>query len=201
MSLTHDTPAAHQNARQLLHHMASRSHVAPKRLVAPGPDADQLALICSAASHAPDHGRIQPWRFIVVPEPRRADLGEAFVQALLQRDPQASPEQVQAARDKAFRAPCLVAAVLSDAPTEPPVPRAERLVSLGCALQNMLLVTQVLNLGSGITSGQAMNAPALRKLLALGPHEEAICFLNLGTVVSHKPARPRAEASAFMSSL
>jgi nitroreductase len=201
MSLTTETPTAHSDAQRLLHHMARRSHVAPKRLVVPGPDNGQLTLIFSAAAHAPDHGRIQPWRFIMVPEHRRADLGEAFVQALLQRDPQASLEQRDAARDKAFRAPCLVVAVLSDAPSEPPVPRAEKLVSLGCALQNMLLVTQTLNLGSGLTSGQAMNAPALRELLALSPHEEAICFLNLGTVASHKPARPRAEASAFVSSL
>lgn len=188
-------------ASDLLEQMRQRHNVAPKRLVSPGPDAEQLHQIFHAASHAPDHGRIQPWRFILVPDKHRANLGDAFVQALHLRDPHASPDDIEAAHEKAFRAPCLMLALISSLPSDPPVPMAERLISLGCAIQNMLLMAQTLSLGSGITSGQAMNAPSIRKLFALADHEEGICFLNFGTIASHKPARHRADPSEFVSSL
>jgi len=181
--------------------MSSRHHVAPKRLVAPGPTDEDLQLIFAAAASAPDHGRIQPWRFVQVPDDKRQVLGEAFVAALLRRDPQATPEQIEAAHDKALRAPCLMLAVTSEAVSEPPIPFHERLVSLGCAIQNMLLMAQALGLGCGLTSGQALDDPALRSLFRLSDTERAICFLNFGTIQSVKPARPRAAYTAFTSSL
>ncbi len=194
-------PAQAVAAAALLQHMDARHHVAPKRLVAPGPSNAELEAIFSAAQSAPDHGRIQPWRFVQVPDDRRAALGEAFVAALLRRDPQATPEQIEAAHEKALRAPCLMLAVVSDKACEPPVPLAERLVSLGCAIQNMLLMVQALGLGSGLTSGQAMGDPAVRLLFGLQDHEQAVCFLNIGTIQSTKPPRPRAGPSSFVSQL
>ena len=183
--------------------MTARRNVAPKRLVEPGPNEEQLNLIFRAASNAPDHECIQPWRFIVVPHNKRANLANAFVQALKHRDPNASQEQIDAALEKAFRAPCLIMAVISDLPSEPHVPLNERLISLGCAIQNMLLMAETLAIGSGITSGKAMNSQSIRDLFYLTDHEEGVCFLNFGTVSSRKPARPRARASpsAFVSHL
>jgi nitroreductase len=61
-------------AKALLAQMCARSHVAPKRLEVPGPTTDELNLIFNAAAQAPDHGNIQPWRFILVPQEKRAAL-------------------------------------------------------------------------------------------------------------------------------
>jgi nitroreductase len=188
-------------AEVLLAQMCARSHVAPKRLKAPGPNADELALIFKAAAQAPDHGRIQPWRFIVVPSNQREALGHAFTQALQARDANASPAELATAYDKAFRAPCLVLAVVSHTPSEPQVPVHERLISLGCAIQNMLLMAQALSMGSGITSGQAMNARSIRELFKLQEHEEGICYVAFGQVHAHKPQRPRLSESTRVTSL
>ena len=188
-------------AEVLLAQMCARSHVAPKRLEAPGPNADELALIFKAAAQAPDHGRIQPWRFIVVPSNMREALGHAFVQALQARDANASPAELAKAYDKAFRAPCLILAVISHTPSEPQVPVHERLISLGCAIQNMLLMAQALSIGSGITSGQAMNARSIRELFKLQEHEEGICYVAFGQVHAHKPQRPRLSESTRVTSL
>jgi nitroreductase len=188
-------------AEVLLAQMCARSHVAPKRLEAPGPNADELALIFRAAAQAPDHGRIQPWRFIVVPSNQREALGHAFTQALQARDANASPAELATAYDKAFRAPCLVLAVVSHTPSEPQVPVHERLISLGCAIQNMLLMAQALSIGSGITSGQAMNARSIRELFKLQEHEEGICYVAFGQVHAHKPQRPRLSESTRVTSL
>ena len=188
-------------AQSLLTQMSARGHVAPKRLGDPGPTDGELGLIFKAAQSAPDHGRIRPWRFIIVSVEKRVALGNAFVEALLRRDPSADQDQIAAAHDKALRAPCLLLAVVSEAPSDPPVPRSERLLSLGCAIQNMLLMAQTLVIGSGVTSGQAMNDAAIRSLFGLQAHEEGICFLNFGTTLSSKPARPRPAYGSFVSTL
>lgn len=191
-------PSNEQAALALIH---NRQHVAPKRLEAPGPDAGQLEGLLRAAAAAPDHGRIAPWRFVLVPPDRRALLAEAFVAALRERDPEADAQAVAAAGEKAFRAPVLLLAVARLGHAEPDTPAAERLVSLGCAIQNLLLAAEAAGYGSGLTSGQAMDSPALRGLFRLAPDEQAVCFVNLGTVRSRRPPRPRPEPRDFLSSL
>ena len=83
----------------------------PRRLQSPGPDAAQQAAILGAAAAAPDHGQTLPWRFIEVPQTRRAELAQAFAAALLERDPDASADEQEQAREKAYRAPWLLLAV------------------------------------------------------------------------------------------
>jgi len=177
----------------------TRQTVLPKRLVAPGPDAAQLQLLFEAAAAAPDHEQRLPWRFIGVPADQRARLAEVFALALLDRDPAALPQQVEMAREKAHRAPLLMLAVarLDHADTE--VPAAERWVSLGCAIQNMLLASHAMGYGSALTSGRAVDSPRLRELFALAPGEVPVCFVNVGTVSAAKSRKPRPDAARFFS--
>ena len=181
--------------------LAARRNYTLRRLLAPGPDAAALARIVEAAAHAPDHGLLRPWRFVLIPEQRRADLGEVFAQALLQRDPDCGEEALATARDKAQRSPCLLVAVLKDDPAQRAIPRHEKLVSLGCAIQNMLVAAQSMGYASGLASGAAMDAAGMRALLRLGDDEQAICFIGLGTTSAPKPPRPRPDAAQFLTSL
>jgi nitroreductase len=171
--------------------IASRQNVLPKRLVAPGPDAAQLQRLLQAAAAAPDHHELRPWRLVIVPGTKRALLAEVFEAALLDRDAQATAEQRESAREKAHRAPLLMLAVARLGPAQPPTPAVERLVSLGAALQNLLLLAHAMGYGGGLTSGQALGSPQLRALFSLAPEEEAVCFVSLGTVTKRKPMRPR----------
>lgn len=191
----------------------SRQHVAPRRLVEPGPTPEQLNFILGAAAAAPDHGQLLPWRFVVVPAHKRELLARVFGQALQDRDASATAEQIDNACDKAYRAPFLMLAIARLRGSTPerdaqrlaagelPVSDAERLVSLGCAIQNILLSAQAAGLGSGLTSGQAMASPLLRTLFGMHDHEQAVCCVNIGTVIKGKPARLRPEVTAFVSSL
>jgi len=181
--------------------ITSRQNISPKRLVEPGPDTSQLGAVFEAAAAAPDHGLLYPWRFVLVPAHRREDLAEVFALALLDRDPVASLEQIEAAREKAYRAPCLLAAIARLGPAEPPIPVLERMVSLGAVVQNMLLSAHGMGFGAGLTSGQAMQSPRMSELLSLRDGEEAVCFINLGTVSKRKMPRLRPEAAMFVSSL
>lgn len=185
----------------LLQLQQNRSHIAPRRLVEPGPSAQQLQQLVLAAAQAPDHERQRPWRLIEVPAHRRADLGQAFEAALLERDPQADAQARASAFEKAQRAPCLLLAVVRQPQNADDVPLSERLISLGCAIQNLLLAAHSMGYGSGLTSGQAMASEPLRTLFGLAAHEQAVCFVNVGTVSAHKAPRPRPEVSDVFSSL
>jgi len=179
-------------ARQLAALMHARRTVLPKRLGAPGPEPVEIEQIVGAAASAPDHGSLVPWRFVVVPSAQRGRLAEVFAEALLQRDAAATPEQLGQAREKAFRAPLLMLAIARMGPGNEDIPAAERLVSAGCAIQNMLLTATALGYGSALTTGKALQSDELRELFALGRHDEPLCFISVGSVLAEKagPARP-----------
>ncbi len=191
-------------AQALIH---GRQTVLPRRLGAPGPDAEQTQRILGAAASAPDHQRLLPWRFIVVPGAARPRLAEAFAAALVQRDAGATPEQIGQAREKAFRAPLLLLAVArlregdAGVQAEVEIGPHERIVSAGCAIQNMLLMAHALGFGAALTSGQALASEPLRTLFGLGEHEQALCFLSVGTVTQAKPPRVRPVPQDYVSTL
>jgi nitroreductase len=179
----------------------NRQTTLPKRLIAPGPDAVQLNQIVSAAAHAPDHGQLMPWRLILIPPEARADLGSAFSQALVERDAAALPEQLDQAREKALRSPLLMLLVVREGRDDAEVDLAERLISAGCAVQNMLLMATALGFGTALTSGKAMKSVSLRNLFALDPLEHAVCFVNIGTAARGKTIRNRPQVSQYVSTL
>ena len=168
--------------------ITTRHHVSPKRLVEPGPTAAQLHALFTLAAAAPDHGQLTPWRFVIVPAAKRHLLGDVFARALVDRDPEATPQQIEAAREKADRAPLLMVAIACLGPRDPDTPSLERMISMGAAIQNLMLGAHAMGYGCGLTSGQAMASPRLRALLALAEGEEAVCCVNIGTVGKRKPA-------------
>lgn len=166
----------------------SRSNVSPKRLVEPGPSEAQLDDLLTLAAAAPDHGMLTPWRFVVVPPCERHRLAEAFARSLVDRDPGATLDQIEAAREKAHRAPLLLVAIACLGPSEPDIPALERMVSMGAAVQNILLGAHAMGFGAGLTSGQAMSSPHLGALCDMRDGESAVCCINIGTVSKRKSA-------------
>ncbi len=180
----------------------SRQTVMPRRLTEPGPDAPQLHDLLSRAAAAPDHGQLTPWRFVVIPPSARTRLAEVFALALTDRDPQASDEQLRHAREKAYRAPLLLVVVACLGPRDPDIPALERLVSVGAAVQNLLLGAHAMGFGTGLTSGKAMASTRLGALLGLTDTEVAVCCINIGTVGRHKPRQgKRPPPASFTSTL
>jgi nitroreductase len=179
----------------------SRQTILPKRLLVPGPDEEQLTLILEAASAAPDHGQILPWRFILVKADARPLLAQAFAQSLLERDPEALPAQVEQAREKAFRAPLLLFVVVDGRRGDINVDLHERIISAGCAIQNMLLMATALGFGSALTTGKALQSQAMRQLFSLQAADHALCFINVGTAVTRKAERVRPRPWDYVTQL
>lgn len=198
---TIDDLCASDEAGLALTLITSRQTILPKRLIAPGPNEAQIGHLFKAAASAPDHGTMVPWRFVLIPDNRRCALADVFAHALRERDAMATDSQIAQAREKAFRAPFLAMAIARLGPDESGIDPLERMVSVGAAIQNILLCAHGMGFGSSVTSGQAMNVPAMRQLFSLQEGEQAVCFVSVGTVSQSRPARVRPDASSFVSSL
>ncbi|MDQ5897384.1 MAG: hypothetical protein QG612_1470 [Pseudomonadota bacterium] len=179
----------------------SRQHIGPKHLEAPGPDDETLDALFAAAAAAPDHHQLRPWRFLVLGEAARQRLSEVFVAALLQRDPEALPDQIEDARIKAFRGPVLILAIADLRADDPEVPTFERVFSLGCAVQNLLLAARARDIGSGLSSGRALHTPLMREAFGLAEGEHAVCFISLGTPRRSGRGRARPAVADFVQRL
>ena len=185
-----------QFAEQLIH---GRTHISPKRLGDPGPSPQQKETILKAANAAPDHGRKVPWRFIEIQESSRPALGEVFRKSLLDRDQDATAIQQQEACDKASRGPLLLLAIADYQDENDDISKQEKLISLGCAIQNILLSAYAFGFGSGLSSGRALQSDRIRALFQLKKDEEPICFITIGTVQKNKPGRIRPGLSEYHS--
>lgn len=181
--------------------MDARQTILPKHLFAPGPDAAQLDMIFSAAASAPDHGQLLPWRLVRVPTASRAALADVFADALRARDAQATDAQLAQAREKAHRAPLLLLLLVDGQRGDPEIDLHERIVSAGCAVQNLLLMATALGFASALTSGKALKSAGLRQLFALTDADHALCFVSIGTARARRPARLRPVPADFVRCL
>jgi len=142
------TNAVHQAALDLL---ANRHSVGPKHLGVPGPADDQLRRAFAVALRAPDHGKLTPFRFVVVREGGLEKLAELFVdygRRCGKRD-----EELALERTRAMQAPVVIAVVARiDAAAD--VPEHEQWIAVGGALSNLLNALHFMGFGAKMLSGR-----------------------------------------------
>lgn len=156
-----------------------RRSVSPRRLSAPGPDDSQLSLIVEAGAAAPDHGRLKPWRFLHVSN--RSALEKAFREAALEADPDAIGEGLKREAEKAHHAPCLVAVVARIDEASAIAPEIEQWVSVGAAIQNILLAAEALGFHAMIVSGKKVRTKSIRRAFGISDREYLVGFVAIGT--------------------
>jgi nitroreductase len=159
------------------------------RLVEPGPGRAELRRILAAGVRAPDHGRLQPWRFRVLEGDARRVLGEALEDFARRSNPVATTEQLAAARGKALRAPTVIV-VSARITYGHKVPGIEQQLAVAAAVQNMLLAAHALAFGAVWKTGAAAYDAGVKRLLGLEPDDHIVAFLYLGTAEAVAPVRP-----------
>ena len=168
--------------------LLSRRSVSPKRLGGAGPAPAEMDIIIRCALSAPDHGSLRPWRVIEFPQDARSALATLFEQEKLRRDPLASREDLELAREHATRAPSLVGFVVSPQ-GKASVPLQEQWLAAGAALGNFLNAAHSLGYGAIVLSGERCHDPLLKSALDIQPTEFLAGFISLGRIVQVPPAR------------
>jgi nitroreductase len=153
----------------------------PIQLAEPGPDSDQLDTILRAAVRAPDHGRMQPWRFLSIQGDARRRLGNLMMQSLGRREPTIDLTRLASERDKSMRAP-LIIAVAAAVRAHPKVPDIEQIVAVGAAVQNMILAAHALGFGAFWRTGPAAYDTEVKEALGFSASDSLVGFIYLGSI-------------------
>lgn len=180
-----------------IRYFLTRRSAKPRDLVAPGPDAAQLRDILTAAMRTPDHGKLAPWRFVIVGEGQREQLAGVLTSAYRAERPEAGRLEIEAMEQFARQAPTLI--VVLSAPVEgSKIPRWEQELSAGAACMNLLHAATALGFGGGWLTGWPAYSDAVRDAFG-GSHERIAGFLFLGTPSRPLEERPRPDYDEHVS--
>lgn len=167
-------------------------------LVEPAPNAAQLENLWQAVLRAPDHGNLKPYRFIVIEGDKRTELGEVFLQRLLERKPEADETTIAKTRKMPTRAPMLIALVAC--PQEhPKVPVAEQVQTAACAGQNILHAAFAQGLGAVWRTGWVAEDKQIQTTLGLSENEQMLGYIYIGTPKTALREVPVIDAAPFVS--
>jgi nitroreductase len=158
-------------------------------MVEPGPDSDQLRQMLEAAIRVPDHGKLAPWRFVIVEKDQREALAALLHRAFRINNPDATRQELEAVDRLARQAPALVVA-LSSPVESPKIPRWEQELSCGAACMNLLTAAHALGFVGGWITGWATYSEEV--LRAFGREGERIAgFIYIGTPGAELQERQR----------
>ncbi|MGO9785421.1 MAG: nitroreductase family protein [Stellaceae bacterium] len=170
----------------------------PAQLREPAPDGPALQTMLDAAMRAPDHGKLRPWRFLVLRGDARARFGALMAESLKRRDPTATPPLLEKERVKPLRAP-LIVVVAAEIVEGHKIPAVEQLLAAGAAAQNLQLAAHALGFGAVWRTGAPAYDPFVKQALGFKVSDAIVGFMYLGTPDVHAPAAPAPDASGSKS--
>ncbi len=168
-----------------------RRSVPSRQLGEPGPDAAQLDQLLRAAIRVPDHGKLVPWRLLLIRASARARLGALLADLHARNEPDASPAALDKDRERFSHAPLIVAVIARIEADHPKIPAQEQLLSAGCVAYNLLLGAQALGFGAQWLTGWAAYDRDAAALLHLAENERVIGFVHVGSARDEAPERNR----------
>ena len=161
----------------------------PRDLAEPGPSEAQLHEILSIAARVPDHGKLAPWRFVIVRKEDRDAFEQLLHRAYRVDHPEPGRLEIEASQRFAHQAPALIVALFKPVESSK-IPLWEQQLSCGAALMNLLTATHALGFAGGWVTGWAAYSEEVRR--AFASEDEMIAgFVFIGTPAAELEERPR----------
>ena len=169
--------------------LETRRSAKPRDLIAPGPSEAELERILTIAARTPDHGKLSPWRFVVVGADQRDALAALLARALPEYDADATAAHFAKAEEFAHQAPTLVA-MISAPVAGHKIPVWEQELSCGAAGMNLLLAAHSMGYVGGWVTGWAAYSERVRAAFCEAG-ERIAGFIFLGSSGTALEDRPR----------
>jgi len=150
----------------------------------PAPQGADLDLILEAGLRAPDHGRLRPWRFVLIRGEARMALSDCLAAAA--RDRQAPQAQIDRIRAWPLRTPLLIGVGAQIRPGHS-IPEIEQLLSAGAAAMNMLNAIHMLGYAGMWVTGANTYDPKVNAALGFQAPSRLVGFLAVGTAKAPSP--------------
>lgn len=177
--------------------LLSRRSRPAKTLKGPAPGRAALELILRAAARSPDHGKLEPWRFIVLEGAALSRLGQLTRKRAIALN--LAPEQVEKAASQFLNSPLCVVVVAAPKPSAK-VPEREQILSAGAVCLSLLNAALASGWGANwLTAWMAADREFLTEGLELEPEEFVAGFLHIGTQTNPPPERPRPDLEKIIS--
>jgi nitroreductase len=178
-------------------YLATRRSGRPREMVGPGPAEAEIEAMIGLALRTPDHGKLAPWRFVIVGDDQRDALADLLLRALSENDPGATEAHRAKARDFAHNGAALVV-MLSAPVANHKIPVFEQEMSAGAAAMNLLHAIHSFGyVGSWITGWAAFD-PTVRAAFAQAPDERVVGFFFIGKPGRELEERPRPDPRAVI---
>ena len=179
-------------APEILSFLASRRSSSPQHLAAPAPSGAVLADLLRLAARVPDHGKLFPWRFIILEGAAKAELARRF-EALAKERP--DPEKAAGVLFK-LKTPPMAVVVVSRV-SDGPIPAWEQLLSAGAVCQNLVIAATAMGFGANWITDWYSYDPRATSLLRLESHEQVAGVVLLGTPTEAPLERVRPDVEAI----
>jgi nitroreductase len=169
-------------------------------LAEPGPDEAELETLLTVASRVPDHGKLAPWRFLVLRKERRGALVDALAACFRADHPQATPDQIEKERSRYADTP-LIVGVISRAAPHPKIPEWEQVLSAGAACMNLVNAAHAMGFGANWVTGWVAYDRSCLDLLGVGANEKVAGIIHIGTPAAALEDRPRPKLDDIVTKL
>jgi len=161
-------------------------------LDAPAPTCAQIEAAIECAATAPDHKKLNPWRFIVTQGEARHQLGQALLEAAQEKAAQEgevlSEKDIKKTQSMPLRAP-LIITVVTKIQAHKKVPPFEQMLSAGAAVQNLILALKAQGFSTVWRTGLLCNEPAVKAYFDVGSDDYVTAFVYTGTSPKNEPTR------------
>ncbi len=182
----------------LLDHLLARRSPPIHELKGPPPADDEIATMIRAATRAPDHGMLQPWRFILYRGAAREEVGRHLATLAESRDGELSEQRRNQELTRFSRAPLVIGVV--HVPRESiKIPHWEMRLSGGAVAMNLVHAAHALGYKANWITNWYSDTGEGRRLLGLAPQEEVIGFVHVGRHEGDVPDRPRPDVEAIVT--
>lgn len=174
----------------MLDYLSSRRSVGPAFLRDPGPDAAQLRTLLTIGTRVPDHGKLAPWRLILIEGAARAEIGARLAAIAARQHPEYDATALEVERQRFLPAP-LTIGVLSTARHHPKIPQFEQLLSAGNVAFNLVHGAFALGFAATWTTRWYAFDPEAAQMLGARYGERFVGFIAIGTPSTVIEDRPR----------
>ena len=175
---------------QLINWIKSRRSIG--NLSIPAPTESQIKAAIDCAVTAPDHKKLQPWRFIVTQGNARHDLGRAFLAAAEAQAAQEGETLSEKSRQKTYNMPLrapMIITVVTQMQVHKKVPPFEQMLSTGAAVQNIILALKAQGFSTVWRTGLLCNEPAVKEYFGVGADDYVTAFVYTGSSPCDMPTR------------
>ncbi|VEG70548.1 nitroreductase-like protein [[Pasteurella] aerogenes] len=160
-----------------------------KQLSAPAPNKAQLEQLFQAASHAPDHGKLQPYRFIVMENAGMEKLGELLKSAVIEFN--LGEDRLKKAEKLVKRAPMCIGVIAKIDKTIAKVPAWEQMLAAGCSAYAIQLAANAQGFANVWVTGSWIDGSDLRNAFGCEENDKIIALLMIGTAEEKITREPR----------